>query len=350
MAAPEFDIEQPGVLHSWLIGHGYIPAAELPTYTVLPGGVSNRTVLVDRSPRQSWVVKQALAKLRVQVDWFSSPERIHREAAALRSLIDLAPPDAITPLVFEDVADHIIGMEAVPVPHENWKVQLLRGDLTDDAVDQFATIAASIHAKSAEQIEALRPEFGDRTFFESLRVEPYYEYTASQVPGAFDFYADLIGDMRRRQETFTHGDYSPKNVLVHDNRLILLDHEVGHLGDPTFDLGFAMTHLLSKAHHLPAHRDQFAAATNRFWATYWQTVSTDGAPAWTADLQQRAVRQTLGCLLARVRGRSTLEYLDHTERDRQATVVVDLMAQPPENVGALTIEFCALIEREESHA
>ena len=57
-----------------------------------------------------------------------------------------------------------------------------------------------------------------------------------------------------------HGDYSPKNVLVHDGRLVLLDHEVIHFGDPGFDLGFSLTHLLSKAHHLPAERENFATA------------------------------------------------------------------------------------------
>ena len=72
--------------------------------TVLAGGVSNRTVLVERESGEAWVVKQALAKLRVQVDWFSSPERIHREADGLRWLAQFAPPGSITPLVFEDHA------------------------------------------------------------------------------------------------------------------------------------------------------------------------------------------------------------------------------------------------------
>ena len=35
---------------------------------------------------RGWVLKQALAKLRVNVDWFSSPERIGVEAKALRWL------------------------------------------------------------------------------------------------------------------------------------------------------------------------------------------------------------------------------------------------------------------------
>ena len=103
--------------------------------------------------------------------------------------------------------------------------------------------------------------FDDRSFFESLRLEPYYLYTATQVPAGRDVPATSWSrDTRERRLTLVHGDYSPKNVLVHDDRLILLDHEVIHWGDPAFDVGFALTHLLSKAHHLPTHREAFARA------------------------------------------------------------------------------------------
>jgi hypothetical protein len=45
---------------------------------VLGGGVSNRTVLVQPQGQPAFVVKQALEKLRVQVEWLSDPRRIHR--------------------------------------------------------------------------------------------------------------------------------------------------------------------------------------------------------------------------------------------------------------------------------
>ena len=107
---------------------------------------------------------------------------------------------------------------------------------------------------------------------------------------------------------------------------ILLDHEVIHFGDPGFDLGFSPTHLLSKAHHLPTKRADFAAAAVAYWTRYRDTL---GDVPFAADLEPRAVRHTLGCLLARVRGRSPLEYLDADERTRQAGVVVRLIADPP---------------------
>lgn len=340
----ELDIERPGALIAYLRATGRIGEDEKPLVRVLSGGVSNRAMLVVRSSGEAWVVKQALDKLRVAVDWFSSPERIHREALGLRWLQVIAPPGATTPLVFEDRVEHILAMEAVPEPHENWKTLLLAGRLEFDHVEQFARLLGTVHQVSGERRAELIAPFGDRGFFESLRVEPYYLYTGAVVPESVAFIEHLVGETRSRQDTIVHGDYSPKNVLVHAGRLVLLDHEVIHLGDPGFDLGFSMTHFLSKAHHLVNLRTQFAQAALLHWATYRETI---GEPRWATDLEARAVRHTLGCLLSRVRGRSPLEYLDESERGTQAAAVLALMAAPPHTVAELVHRFVTRIEATE---
>jgi len=323
------DIEREADLVAYLRAGGWIGAAERPACTVLAGGVSNRTVLVRRKGGEAWVLKQALRKLRVAVDWFSDPARIHREALALRYLPELAEPGRITPLVFEDEPRCILAMQAVPEPHENWKSQLLRGAVDPAAVRQFAELLGQIHGQAARQAERLQPVFDDSTFFESLRLEPYYGYAAEQVPRASRFLHALITETRPRRQTLVHSDYSPKNILVHHEQIVLLDHEVIHWGEPAFDLGFSLTHLLSKAHHLPEHRSRFAAAARDCWRGYQAKLSALGVD-FDADFPARVCRHTLGCLLARVAGRSPLEYLDDTARVRQRDAVVALMAEPPE--------------------
>jgi 5-methylthioribose kinase len=344
----DLDIEQPEALLAYLRDFGRIPPNEEPVLTVLAGGVSNRTVLVERpSNGEAWVLKQALAKLRVQVDWFSPPERVHREALGLRWLAQLAPEGAVVPFVFEDFQHHILAMGAVPQPHQNWKSLLLAGQIEPNHVAQFARLLGSIHRVSNERLREVEPLFGDRGYFESLRLEPYYAYTATQVAPATVFLTGLIAETRSHRDTIVHGDYSPKNILVHEGRLVLLDHEVIHVGDPGFDLGFSMTHFLSKAHHIPAQRSQFASATADYWRLYKEEA---GDAAWTTDLEARAVRHTLGCLLARVAGRSPLEYLDAEERAHQREAVVRLMADPPVTVGRLIDEFLGNVPLRASNA
>ncbi|MBE2271808.1 MAG: phosphotransferase [Anaerolinea sp.] len=337
------DIEQPDQLTSYLRDAKRIGADEALAFRVLEGGVSNKTVWIERATGEAWVIKQCLPKLRVAVDWFTSPERIHREALALYILPRLTPPGTIPALIFEDREHYILAMEAVPQPHENWKHMLLAGRLDMRHVDQFGRLLGTIHRLSGDGLEDIRrdaPDFFDRQFYETLRLEAYYLYTASQVPDAASFIEALVEETRATQQTLVHGDYSPKNVLIYKGRIILLDHEVMHVGEPAFDLGFSMTHLLSKAHHLPAMRADFAEAARLYWRTYSETL---GAVEWRGDLEARAVKHTLACLLARVAGRSPLEYMNAEERSRQRDVVTTLMQDAPRTVDNLVSAFTSAL-------
>lgn len=323
------DIEQPELLLAYLREIRRIDSCETPRFTHLTGGVSNRAVLVERENGDAWVLKQALAKLRVAADWFSDPARIEREALGLRYLVELAPPGTITPLVFEDAAQHLLAMQAVAKPHDNWKTLLLGGRIEASHVRQFAELLAAIHRRSWERRAELAPLFDNRTFFDSLRLEPYYAFAATRVPEAADFLSCLIDDTRARRFAVVHGDYSPKNILVQNDRLILLDHEVIHFGDPAFDLGFSLTHLLSKARHLPAARAAFADAAVQYWNLYRDRI---GNVPWATDLESFAIRHTIACMLARVAGKSPLEYLDSAEQDRQRAAVLKLIANPVKSI------------------
>lgn len=328
--ASSLDIEDHAQLRAYLRARGRLRVDQDLEARTLSGGVSSRAVWVRMPAGEEWVLKQSLAKLRVRADWFSDPARIGREAEGLRVCAELAPAGATPRLVFEDGSNQIVAMTAVPQPHDNWKRLLLEGRVSLDHVAQFADILAALHRRSHEQRAALAARFADRQFFESLRVEPYYEYTAAQVPEAAAFYQRLIADTRARHDSFVHGDFSPKNVLVWRDRLVLVDYEVAHWGDPAFDLGFALTHLLAKAGHVPGMRGAFAAAARGFWRRYLAQTSDV-----FAGLEERAIRHTLGCTLARVDGRSPLEYLTAEGRARQRKLALALMRAIPASMDAL---------------
>lgn len=331
------NIEDRAQLLGYLRDRGLIGAAEEPASQILQGGVSNRTVWVGRQGHQAWVIKQALEKLRVQVDWFSDPARIQREAAGLRWLARIIPGH-VPELVFSDSERNILAMTAVAQPHSNWKTALLSGQTDVGYAQSFGKLLARIH-NAAEYYPELAADFAERRFFEELRLEPYYGYAAAQAPEAAPFLRQLIEATRARQFTLVHGDYSPKNVLIQRQRLVILDYEVIHFGDPAFDIGFSLTHFLSKAHHLPARRDAFLNLARHYWRSY-QREST----ARLRDIARPfAVQHTLACMLARVAGRSPLEYLDGLERERQKRVALELMKrdirEAPDLIDAVCVEL-----------
>jgi aminoglycoside phosphotransferase (APT) family kinase protein len=341
MAEP-LDIERGQDLIAYLRATGRLGATESPRVTNLAGGVSNRTVLLERANGESWVLKQALERLRVRVDWRSDPRRIEREALGMQRLSEIAPAGSITPLVFLDPARHLLSMRAVPTPHENWKSMLLSGRLEADHLRQFAELLSSIHRAGYERRQQFAAEFADQSFFESLRLEPYYLYSAERMPAVAPFIEQLVQETRATRYTLVHGDFSPKNVLVQNGRLILLDHEVIHFGDGAFDLGFGLTHLLSKANILRERRRDFADAAKSFWLTYRRDI---GSAPWAAGLEPRVCRHTLACLLARCIGRSPLEYLQPPSAAAQTNAVSAMMDSPPGRVTDLVDEFLKRISR-----
>jgi 5-methylthioribose kinase len=337
----ELDIEDFHALRHYLATQGYVESAETVRFQKLCGGVSNRTVKVSWPDGRGWVLKQALAKLRVNVDWFSSPARIGVEAKALRSMNALAPSGTTPSFIFEDMTNYLMGMEAIPEEHENWKAILLSGKIVTAHFEQFGLFLGTIHRRSSESGPELRAEFSDTAYFENLRLEPYYIYTAEKLPAAASFLNALAQDTLRHKDSLVHGDFSPKNTLIYLDKLILLDYEVVHFGDPAFDVGFAMTHFLSKAHHLPKDRARLASAAELFWQVYREEVM---GLEWSAGLEQRVVRHTLGCLLARVAGKSPLEYLTSEEVIRQRDCVLALIHEHPASVPDLIGEFLHEIE------
>jgi hypothetical protein len=124
-----------------------------------------------------------------------------------------------------------------------------------------------------------------------------------------------------------HGDVSPKNILIarDDGHPVLLDAECAWFGDPAFDAAFCLNHLLLKAVHLPAQRRELLDAAETFFATW-----SAGLPARTAGDAERRVATLLPCLfLARVDGKSPVEYLDEAGRARVRSIARPLIADAP---------------------
>lgn len=314
----------------FLVERGLVHPPDEVRVELLSGGVSADTFLVRRPRSPDWVVKQALPRLRVDTLWTSDPRRIHREATALRWLNGVLGPDSTVQLVDEDLDRHALVMEAVPFPHSTWKERLLAGDVRDEHVNHAATILARMHESGRRERDALKADLPDDGTFEDLRLEPYYRYTSRRVPECGRFLLELADATASRRDGFVHGDFSPKNVLIQPrqrrgDRVVLIDHEVAHVGDQAFDVGFLLAHFLGKANLHPDRVPLYRNAALHFWQVY----ADMSADVRAAGFEQRAVRHLLACSLARAAGRSPLEYLDDEARRRQRLISTTLIERAP---------------------
>ena len=216
----------------------------------LAGGVSNVVLRVDSEIREPFVIKQAREQLRTEAPWFSRLDRIWRETAAMEVIRPLLPGGAVPRILFEDRENYLFCMEAVDPRHTVWKKELLAGRIRPEVARRLAAYLAAIHGGTHASPSIAR-EFDDRQIFVELRVDPFYRHIARVHPQIAGPIQALIDEMWRTRASLVHADFSPKNVLIvdwpqADERITLVDFETAHYGDPAFDLGFFLSHLVLK--------------------------------------------------------------------------------------------------------
>ena len=106
---------------------------------------------------------------------------------------------------------------------------------------------------------------------------------------------------------------SPKNILCGPTSPVFLDAECAWYGDPAFDLAFCLNHLLLKAVHQPAQSAALLAAFDSMAGAYLAQVNWEPS----ASLQARAAGLLPALLLARVDGKSPVEYLTNPAARQQ---------------------------------
>jgi aminoglycoside phosphotransferase (APT) family kinase protein len=285
---------------------GLAAAGETVCLEPLAGGVSS-DIFVARLAAGPVCVKRALARLKVAAEWRAPTERNRYEAAYLRFASTVAP-GAVPEVLAADEESLAFAMPYLdPATHPVWK-QLLRDGRTDpEFARRVGQVLARIHAASADRADLAR-EFATDANFHAIRLEPYLEATARAHPDLAPTLVAVSARTARTRRALVHGDVSPKNILAGPHGPVLLDAECAWFGDPAFDLAFCLNHLLLKAVWRPAHREGYARCFDTLAAAYLSAVCWEPA----AELEMRAATLLPGLLLARIDGKSPVEYLRAT--------------------------------------
>ncbi len=345
-------------LADYLRCSGRIGPGEAVEVRELAGGVSNVVLYVRRLHADSaaeaetdadtagdFVVKQAREQLRVAQPWFCRLERIWREVDVMRWCQQLLqtegppaangtepaktnqpcgpaePPGALaatTPrILWEDREQYCFAMTAAPANHTTWKTRLLAGQFQPEITAACGKLLGILHGGSWRGTAAAKA-FGDRSLFDDLRLDPYYRTIAKRYPAYSGPLGRLIDSIEANLLALVHADFSPKNLLVYPAGLMMVDFETGHFGDPAFDLGFFLSHLVLKAHHHASHDAQAAAACQGLIAAFWEHYLGQLAAQVSAEerkeLLARGIQHLAACAWARLDGKSPVDYLHDEDR------------------------------------
>ena len=321
----------PGDIVAALARAGLLAAGEQPGGEPLTGGVSSDIWRIDLRAG-AVCVKRALPKLRVAANWEAPVERNAFEVAWMKVAAEVNA-DAVPKLRGHDAAAGLFIMEFLePATHLLWKTELRDGRADPAVAAQVGTRLVCIHAATAH-CEAIAQRFRTDAFFHALRLSPYLEATAERHPAVAGALHELVHATANTREVLVHGDVSPKNILLGPRGPVFLDAECAWYGDPAFDLAFCLNHLLLKQLWAPAASAALARCFTALTQAYAQGVT------WTPwpTLQARAARLLPGLLLARVDGKSPVEYVTaEAQKNIVRRVALGLLAAPvPTLIGVL---------------
>ena len=317
-----------------------VAADATPAMAPLPGGVSSDIWRVEL-PGGPVCVKRALSRLKVDAVWEAPVERSRYEWAWMQEAARVDPA-WVPPLVAQDPASSCLVMGFLdPGAHPLWKAQLRRGEADERTAREVGTRLAAIHRATAGRTD-LRERFDTGAIFHAIRLEPYLLATAERHPDLRPRLAGLAAATGETLRTLVHGDVSPKNILVGPRGPVFLDAECAWYGDPAFDLAFCLNHLLLKCLWTPAATPGFLACFRGLAGAYLRGVDWENA----GGLEARAAALLPGLLLARVDGKSPVEYLTaEDDRNHVRTVARGLLGEPVATLAAVREAWASSLAR-----
>lgn len=308
---------------------GLCDADEVTLVRPLTGGVASDIAAVSFRGR-TVCAKFALGKLKVAEDWFAPVHRGRAEYAWLRAAGAVVPA-AVPKLLGWSDAENGFAMEFIEGANTYlWKAALLQGTPLQGEAVAVADVLGQVHAAATTPAFDRSP-FDNAADFDELRLDPYLRFTATRYPDLAAALNDMANALLISRIALVHGDVSPKNILFRDGQPVVLDAECATMGDPAFDVAFCLNHLMLKSYHLPRMKTALRAEVLAFWAAYAKHVGWE--PAATLEARVTALLPML--MLARIDGKSPVEYLTEETRAQVRSAAQPLIAAPVAELATL---------------
>ena len=328
----------PEIIES-LMRLGLLKDVDEAKFEALTGGVSSDIWRVETAEK-TYCVKRALAKLKVEADWFAPVERNRYEVAWYRIANQFAPQSAPA-ILAHDEEKMLFVMEYLDASSfKLWKNELRDGRTNSVQAARTGETLGRVHAGATGNTE-VSVHFPSADIFHAIRLEPYLEATAEVHTDMREQLFALSERTSKIRLTMIHGDVSPKNILMGSSGPVFLDAECACIGDPAFDLAFCLNHFLLKCLWNPAAKEGYLSSFDAMTESYKKQINWEEV----GDLEARAATLLPGLFLARVDGKSPVEYLtNETDKNKVRRCARSLLINSPKRLSDVSNSWARELE------
>jgi len=297
----------PAIINA-LLEAGLIDDPSHITASQLSGGVSSDIWRLN-GVNGPICLKRALKKLKVKDDWFAPISRNASEVGWLKTVRETLPDNIPEVLHHDEDAGFFVMPFYDPASYKNWKQELLQGHADIDVAAHVGRCLGIIHRETYNDPNVADKFANDGTFFD-IRLEPYLLASAERHPKLAERLRALADITANTKIALVHGDISPKNILIGPHGPVFIDAECAWYGDPAFDVAFCLNHLLLKCLYAPTARSDFKQSFDALCQGYCDEIPSD----LSDDILRRTAHLLPGLMLARIDGKSPVEYITDTSQ------------------------------------
>jgi len=271
----------------------------------LEGGVSSQVYHV-KTKKNNYCIKRSLKKLLVKKKWEVDTNRIKYEYLWLKHCKQILNKSIPKTYDFNIEKKYIVMEYLQKSKYKTLKELYFKKIINLNTLKTISRHLYKIHSKS-NNLKTKNTFKGNKNNFYDLRLDPYFNEIGRVYPEYKKYINNINKDYLRCSSTLVHGDFSPKNILIGKNKIIYLDAECSNFGDPVFDLVFFSNHLLLKSIYIKDKSSEFLRCYSLFYKEYFKNLSNNKYNSYL----KRIIRMTPIMLLARIDGKSPVEYINN---------------------------------------
>jgi 5-methylthioribose kinase len=210
------------------------------------GGIINSVYKIEVE-KGIYFLKQAHINPSFSEKISINPNRINIERRAIQEIIELLGQDWVPQIVYYNDSNYFMITKSAPNNAILLREDLLKGKVDFELAKKLGIFLKTMHQKTLKDIR-LETNFSDLSIITNLKL-PIFYYPLLKNVLFKPIIRNLIEDIQNTKICLVHGDFNPKNILVWNEHVNIIDWEQCHYGDPRGELGGFLAHYIIKGIH-----------------------------------------------------------------------------------------------------